>query len=164
VAGTDQAIEAGLERRFGRPALVCPSGRLALFLALTERFPPGSRLLMSPLTDDVVALVGCRGQRGPNAHRAPTRTEGHQLRLPVRPTETGRDHAVAEAAGRLGYDRAVTVSFRRVSPPSPPLALPPIPVRHDSTALLAATIDGRLDVLGRPQDGRSPALPATARA
>jgi hypothetical protein len=57
VAGTENTIEARLERRFGRPALFCPSGRLALFLALTERFSPGQRLLMSPLDDDVVALV-----------------------------------------------------------------------------------------------------------
>jgi len=56
------------------------------------------------------------------------------------------------------------VSFRQASPPSRLLALPPIPVRHDSTALLAAKIDGRLDVHDRLQDGSSPARPATARA
>jgi hypothetical protein len=57
VAGTERSIEARLERRYERPALFCPSGRVAMFLALTDRLAPGRRVLMSPIDDDVVALV-----------------------------------------------------------------------------------------------------------
>lgn len=68
----------------------------------------------------------------------------------------GHDVTVAttETATLLGYQRAVTVSFRRVERSTAALAMPRIPIRHDSTALLAAKLDGRLDLLGRLQDGR----------
>lgn len=58
---------------------------------------------------------------------------------------------VAEA----GYQRAVTVSFRRVDQRTSPLAIPRIPIRHDRPDLLAAKIAGRLDRLGRLKDGKA---------
>lgn len=49
-----QAIEAFFRRRYGREALYLPSGRLGLYLACREWLRPGDRVLMSPVTDDVV--------------------------------------------------------------------------------------------------------------
>src|SRR6266545_4485624 len=43
--------------RYGREALYLPSGRAALYLAFREWLRPGDRLLMSPVTDDVVFFV-----------------------------------------------------------------------------------------------------------
>jgi dTDP-4-amino-4,6-dideoxygalactose transaminase len=48
------AIEEFFRRRYGREALYLPSGRLGLYVAFREWLSPGDRLLMSPLTDDVV--------------------------------------------------------------------------------------------------------------
>src|SRR5262249_10374453 len=40
--------------RLGRPCLFFPSGRLALYVALRSSLGPGNRILMSPVTDDVI--------------------------------------------------------------------------------------------------------------
>lgn len=47
-------IEAILERRTGRTSLYFPSGRLALYAALRVLIRPRSKILMSPVTDDVI--------------------------------------------------------------------------------------------------------------
>ncbi len=52
-----QAIEDFFRHRYGRDALYLPSGRAALYLAFREWLRPGDRLLMSPVTDDVVFFV-----------------------------------------------------------------------------------------------------------
>lgn len=49
-----ESIEEWFRRRYGREALYLPSGRLALYLAFREWLSPGARVLMSPVTDDVV--------------------------------------------------------------------------------------------------------------
>lgn len=48
------AIEAFFRRRYGREAMYLPSGRLGLYLAFRQWLSPGDRLLVSPVTDDVV--------------------------------------------------------------------------------------------------------------
>jgi dTDP-4-amino-4,6-dideoxygalactose transaminase len=48
------AIEEFFRRRYGGEALYLPSGRLGLYVAFREWLSPGDRLLMSPVTDDVV--------------------------------------------------------------------------------------------------------------
>jgi dTDP-4-amino-4,6-dideoxygalactose transaminase len=52
-----QAIEDFFRNRYGRDALYLPSGRAALYLAFREWLRPGDRMLMSPVTDDVVFFV-----------------------------------------------------------------------------------------------------------
>lgn len=52
-----RAIEDFFRRRYGREALYLPSGRAALYLAFREWLRPGDRMLMSPVTDDVVFFV-----------------------------------------------------------------------------------------------------------
>lgn len=49
-----RAIEDFFARRYGRQALYLPSGRLALYIAFREWLRPGDRVLMSPVTDDVI--------------------------------------------------------------------------------------------------------------
>ena len=56
-AGPESRLRAAAEERTGCPCLVVRSGRLALYLALCHWFRPGDRLLMSPITDDVVLFV-----------------------------------------------------------------------------------------------------------
>jgi dTDP-4-amino-4,6-dideoxygalactose transaminase len=53
----EREIEALLRERTGRECLFVPSGRIALYLAFRCWLSPGQRLLMSPLTDDVVLFV-----------------------------------------------------------------------------------------------------------
>ena len=50
----EREIEAVMATRLGRPCLFVPSGRLALHIALRAWLSPGDRLLMSPVTDDVI--------------------------------------------------------------------------------------------------------------
>jgi hypothetical protein len=53
----EREIEAMLRDRTGRECLFTPSGRVALWLALRSWLRPGDRLLMSPLTCDVVLFT-----------------------------------------------------------------------------------------------------------
>jgi hypothetical protein len=57
VSNQGRAIEDFFRRRYGREALYLPSGRAALYLAFREWLRPGDRVLMSPVTDDVVFFV-----------------------------------------------------------------------------------------------------------
>lgn len=50
----ESEIEALMSARLDRPCLFVPSGRLALYLALRALISPGSRILMSPVNDDVI--------------------------------------------------------------------------------------------------------------
>jgi hypothetical protein len=53
----ERRLRALMEDRLGRPCLPLPSGRLALWLALTHWFAPGERILVSPVNDDVILFV-----------------------------------------------------------------------------------------------------------
>jgi dTDP-4-amino-4,6-dideoxygalactose transaminase len=53
----EREIEAVMMSRLGRTCLFFPSGRLALYVALRAWLSPGQRILMSPLTDDVIFFV-----------------------------------------------------------------------------------------------------------
>jgi len=53
-ASTEEEIESNFREMTGRECLFVPSGRVALWLALRCWLRPGDRLLMSPVTDDVV--------------------------------------------------------------------------------------------------------------
>ena len=46
-----------MTRRLGRECVYTPSARLALYLALRHWCRPGARVLMSPVTDDVILFV-----------------------------------------------------------------------------------------------------------
>ena len=50
-------LAAMMARRLGRECVYTPSARLALYLALRRWCRPGARLLMSPVTDDVILFV-----------------------------------------------------------------------------------------------------------
>lgn len=50
-------IERFFADRYGREAMFLPSGRLALLLAFTTWLRPHDRILMSPVTDDVVFFL-----------------------------------------------------------------------------------------------------------
>jgi dTDP-4-amino-4,6-dideoxygalactose transaminase len=50
-------IEELFRNRYDREAIYLPSGRLALYLALREWLDPGTRVLMSPINDDVVLFI-----------------------------------------------------------------------------------------------------------
>jgi hypothetical protein len=53
----EREIEAVMTARLGRPCLFLPSGRLALYIALRTWLRPGDRILMSPVTDDVIFFM-----------------------------------------------------------------------------------------------------------
>ncbi|MFJ6729897.1 DegT/DnrJ/EryC1/StrS family aminotransferase [Streptomyces sp. NPDC091281] len=50
-------LEATLRGRLGRECVYVPSCRLGLFVALRHWCPPGGRVLMSPVNDDVILFV-----------------------------------------------------------------------------------------------------------
>ncbi|MER5183809.1 DegT/DnrJ/EryC1/StrS family aminotransferase [Streptomyces sp. NPDC002896] len=50
-------LAAMMTRRLGRECVYTPSARLALYLALRRWCRPGARVLMSPVTDDVILFV-----------------------------------------------------------------------------------------------------------
>jgi dTDP-4-amino-4,6-dideoxygalactose transaminase len=50
----EREIEAVMSSRLDRPCLFLPSGRLALYVALRAWLRPGNKILMSPVTDDVI--------------------------------------------------------------------------------------------------------------
>ena len=52
-----QKIESHFIAYFGRAARYLPSGRLGLYAACCELFPPGARLIISPVTDDIVLFA-----------------------------------------------------------------------------------------------------------
>ncbi|GAA1196732.1 hypothetical protein GCM10009654_62060 [Streptomyces hebeiensis] len=51
------ALETSMRRRLGRECLYVPSCRLGLYVALRHWCPPGGRVLMSPVNDDVIFFV-----------------------------------------------------------------------------------------------------------
>ncbi|QHY95899.1 Putative pyridoxal phosphate-dependent aminotransferase EpsN [Streptomyces sp. S4.7] len=51
------ALESLMRRRLGRECLYVPSCRLGLYVALRHWCPPGGRVLMSPVNDDVIMFV-----------------------------------------------------------------------------------------------------------
>jgi DegT/DnrJ/EryC1/StrS aminotransferase family len=56
-SGPELEIEAALRDRTGRDCVYVTSGRLGLYLALVTALSPGERVLMSPITDDVVLFT-----------------------------------------------------------------------------------------------------------
>jgi dTDP-4-amino-4,6-dideoxygalactose transaminase len=50
----EREIEALMAARLDRPCMFLPSGRLALYVALSAWLQPGDRILMSALNDDVI--------------------------------------------------------------------------------------------------------------
>ncbi|WP_329067542.1 DegT/DnrJ/EryC1/StrS family aminotransferase [Streptomyces sp. NBC_01429] len=51
------ALETSMRQRLGRECLYVPSCRIGLYLALRHWCPPGGRVLMSPVNDDVIFFV-----------------------------------------------------------------------------------------------------------
>src|SRR5205814_7675271 len=80
-----RVIEEFFLRRYGRHALYLPSGRLALYLAFRQWLRPGDRVLMSPLTDDVVFFTVLAAELvpvlGPVDPRSEERRVGNECRV-----------------------------------------------------------------------------------
>jgi DegT/DnrJ/EryC1/StrS aminotransferase family len=53
----EREIEAILRERTGRECVYVPSARLGIYLALVSLLAPGDRVLLSPVTDDVVLFT-----------------------------------------------------------------------------------------------------------
>ncbi|MFD6419616.1 DegT/DnrJ/EryC1/StrS family aminotransferase [Streptomyces sp. NPDC060194] len=75
-------------RRLGRECLYVPSGRLGLLLALRHFCPPGGRVLMSPVNDDVILFVVLAA--GLRPVQAPLRTRDGTIDADAVPEETWR--------------------------------------------------------------------------
>ena len=53
----EREVESFFARRTGRECVFMPSGRMALYCAMRALLSPGDRVLMSPVTDDVIFFV-----------------------------------------------------------------------------------------------------------
>ncbi len=72
-----------MRRRLGRECLYVPSCRLGLYLALRHWCPPGGRVLMSPVNDDVIFFVVLAA--GLRPVQAPLKAEDGSLDLAAVP-------------------------------------------------------------------------------
>jgi hypothetical protein len=83
--GPEREIEALMADRLGRPCLFAPSGRVALYIAFRAFMEPGDRLLMSPVTDDVVFFIALAS--GLRPVMAPVSPRDGNIDLPAVPDE-----------------------------------------------------------------------------
>lgn len=82
------ALEQLMRQRLGRECLYVPSCRLGLYVALRHWCPPGGRVLMSPVNDDVIFFVVLAA--GLRPVQAPLRAEDGSLDLAAVPGSVWR--------------------------------------------------------------------------
>ncbi|WP_327359093.1 DegT/DnrJ/EryC1/StrS family aminotransferase [Streptomyces sp. NBC_01304] len=88
-------LAATMNRRLGRECVYTPSARLALYLALRHWCRPGARVLMSPVTDDVILFVVLAAGLRP-------------VQAPVSPADGNIDPAAVSEATWRGVDAVLT--------------------------------------------------------
>ncbi|MEU0375550.1 DegT/DnrJ/EryC1/StrS family aminotransferase, partial [Streptomyces sp. NPDC006283] len=77
-----------MRRRLGRECLYMPSCRLGLYIALRHWCPPGGRVLMSPVNDDVIFFVVLAA--GLRPVQAPLRADDGSIDVPAVPESVWR--------------------------------------------------------------------------
>ncbi|MFD7539524.1 hypothetical protein CG740_07735 [Streptomyces sp. CB01201] len=104
-----EELEAPMRERLGRECLYVPSGRLGLYLALRHWCPPGGRVLMSPVNDDVIFFVVLAAGLRP-------------VQAPLDPLDGSLDAAAVPDALWSGLSAVLTTNLYGNPDPAPELA------------------------------------------
>ncbi|MFI1397317.1 DegT/DnrJ/EryC1/StrS family aminotransferase [Streptomyces sp. NPDC020681] len=123
-----------MRRRLGRESLYMPSCRLGLYVALRHWCPPGGRVLMSPVNDDVIFFVVLAA--GLRPVQAPLKAEDGSIDLA----------AVPDAVWR-GLSAVLTTNLYGNPDPAPELRARcdqlGIPLLEDAAHAIGSEVDGR---------------------
>ncbi|GHA94445.1 DegT/DnrJ/EryC1/StrS family aminotransferase [Streptomyces termitum] len=133
------AAYAELEERMrdrlgGRECLYVPSCRLGLYLALRHWCPPGGRVLMSPVNDDVIFFVVLAAGLRP-------------VQAPLDPRDGSLDPAAVPDAVWSGLSAVLTTNLYGNPDPAPALRdrcdRLGIPLLEDAAHAIGSTVGGR---------------------
>ena len=101
-------LEALMRNRLGRECLYVPSCRLGLYVALRHWCPPGARVLMSPVNDDVIFFVVLAAGLRP-------------VQAPLRPEDGSVDMAAVPESVWRGLGAVLTTNLYGNPDPAPEL-------------------------------------------
>jgi hypothetical protein len=131
----EREIEDLMGVRLARPCLFFPSGRLALYVALRAWLRPGDRILMSPVTDDVILFTVLAA--GLRPVMAPVSVEDGNIEPTLVPPETWSSLGGVLTTNLYGLpDRVQTLRSR-----CDELGIPLI---EDAAHAIETAVDGRL--------------------
>ncbi|MEV6043424.1 DegT/DnrJ/EryC1/StrS family aminotransferase [Streptomyces xanthochromogenes] len=129
-----EELEAPMRERLGRECLYVPSCRLGLYLALRHWCPPGGRVLMSPVNDDVIFFVVLAAGLRP-------------VQAPLDPLDGSLDLAAVPDALWSGLSAVLTTNLYGNPDPAPELAArcerSGIPLIEDAAHAIGSERDGR---------------------
>ncbi|MFG3286394.1 DegT/DnrJ/EryC1/StrS family aminotransferase [Streptomyces sp. NPDC048111] len=127
-------LEAAMRERLGRECLYVPSCRLGLYVALRHWCPPGGRVLMSPVNDDVIFFVVLAAGLRP-------------VQAPLDPRDGSIDPAAVPAALWPTLSAVLTTNLYGNPDPAPELAsrcaLLGIPLIEDAAHAIGSEVGGR---------------------
>lgn len=128
------ALESLMRRRLGRECLYVPSCRLGLYVALRHWCPPGGRVLMSPVNDDVIMFVVLAAGLRP-------------VQAPLNARDGSIDPAAVPASDWRGLSAVLTTNLYGNPDPAPELrarcdALG-IPLIEDAAHAIGSEVAGR---------------------
>lgn len=132
--GPYAALESLMRRRLGRECLYVPSCRLGLYVALRHWCPPGGRVLMSPVNDDVIMFVVLAAGLRP-------------VQAPLNPLDGSVDPAAVPESDWRGLSAVLTTNLYGNPDPAPELrarcdALG-IPLIEDAAHAIGSEVAGR---------------------
>ncbi|MEV6397602.1 DegT/DnrJ/EryC1/StrS family aminotransferase [Streptomyces sp. NPDC051907] len=123
-----------MHSRLGRECLYMPSCRLGLYVALRHWCPPGGRVLMSPVNDDVIFFVVLAAGLRP-------------VQAPLKAQDGSIDVAAVPAADWLGLSAVLTTNLYGNPDPAPELRERcdqlGIPLLEDAAHAIGSTVAGR---------------------
>jgi dTDP-4-amino-4,6-dideoxygalactose transaminase len=131
----EREIEDLMGARLGRPCLFFPSGRLALYVALRAWLQPGDRILMSPVTDDVILFTVLAA--GLRPVMAPVSEEDGNIEPTLVPDETWSSLAGVLTTNLYGLPDRVEMLRSRCGELG-------IPLIEDAAHAIETAVDGRL--------------------
>ncbi len=128
------ALEERMRARLGRECLYVPSCRLGLYLALRHFCPPGGRVLMSPVNDDVILFVVLAAGLRP-------------VQAPLKPHDASLDAAAVPEDVWRGLCAVLTTNLYGNPDPAPELAAAcrarGIPLLEDAAHAIGSVVGGR---------------------
>ncbi|WP_328405834.1 DegT/DnrJ/EryC1/StrS family aminotransferase [Streptomyces sp. NBC_00390] len=123
-----------MRRRLGRECLYMPSCRLGLYVALRHWCPPGGRVLMSPVNDDVIFFVVLAAGLRP-------------VQAPLRADDGSIDTAAVPESTWRGLSAVITTNLYGNPDPASELRARcdrlGIPLIEDAAHAIGSVVDGR---------------------
>lgn len=127
-------LEELMRERLGRECLYVPSCRLGLYIALRHWCPPGGRVLMSPVNDDVILFVVLAAGLRP-------------VQAPLKPRDASIDMAAVPDGVWRGLSAVLTTNLYGNPDPAPELGVKcaelGIPLLEDAAHAIGSEVAGR---------------------